>query len=590
MTYMLRQCASLAGIAALVLSAACGSDSSSGGTDPVVVPVPTGVTVAASGSRAAKVSFTGQSGDNSYVVQRADGASGGTFAQVGTMAASGTVLTYDDNGLTPGATYRYRVAAVRGTTTSTFSSEVSVTTASVGGAVSLTADITASRTLYADTLYTLKGFIHVTNGATLTIQPGTVIQGDFATLGSSLFIMRGAKISAVGTATSPIVFTSSQPVGQRQPGDWGGLILIGNGLINRTGNIEIEGTGTVTGTTSGTNYAVLYSGGTANDDSSGELKYVRVEFAGFAPSLNNELNSFTFGALGNKTKLSYLEALAGLDDAFEFFGGAVDGDHLVAYEAGDDNFDMSEGYSGRLQFLISLSTTVLAQRSGAGQPAADPEGIENDGCSGTGCTLAFNSTPFTMPVVANFTLVGTGNVATSGSSGGVGLMLRRGTGGYYVNGIVARFPRAGVSLRDAETYARAGNVATPDLATADLAVRSILFVETPTIFQSGGTSPQNSLDLTTNNLVAGTGTVGTLFTAFPATVDATTTAAAFDWTPVASSAATTGGLAAFTGKLAAAVATPLASGNGAVAGTAYVGAVAPGGTKWWDGWTRYAQK
>jgi hypothetical protein len=589
MTYTLRQCAALAAVAVMAVLAACGSDSNGGTTQPVVVPAPTGVTVTANGSRAAKVTFSGQTGDNSYVVQRADGATGGTFAQVGTVTATGTSLTYDDAGLTPGATYRYRVAAMRGATQSAFSSEASVTTAAVGGAVVLSTDITASRTLFSDTTYTLKGFIHVTNGATLTIQPGTTIQGDYATLGSSLFIMRGAKINAVGTATRPIVFTSSQPAGQRQPGDWGGLIIIGNGIINRTGSIEIEGTGTVTGATSGTNYQVLYSGGTANDDDSGELKYVRVEFAGFAPSLNNELNSFTFGAVGSKTKVSYVQALAGLDDSFEFFGGAVDGDHLVSYEAGDDNFDMSEGYSGRLQFVISLNTTVLTQRNGAGQPASDPEGIENDGCNGTGCTLGFNSAPFTVPMIANFTMVGTGDPATSGTSGGIGMMLRRGTGGYYVNGIVAKYPRAGISLRDAETYARAGSVPTPDLATADLAVRSVLFVETPTIFQTGGTSPQNALDLSSNGLVASGATTASIFTAFPATVGATTTASAFDWTPAAGSAAATGGLATFTAKLAAKVAAPLASGNGTIAGTAYLGAAAPGGTMWWDGWTRYAR-
>ncbi|MEO6528169.1 MAG: fibronectin type III domain-containing protein, partial [Gemmatimonadaceae bacterium] len=579
MTYTLRQFAALAGVAAISLAAACGSDSN-GGTAPIVVPVPTSVAAVASGSRAAKITFTGQAGDNSYVVHRAEGASGGTFAQVGTVAASGTALSYDDAGLTPGATYRYRVAAVRSGTQSSFSGDVSVTTLAVGGGANITADITAARTLFADTTYTLKGFIHVTNGATLTIQPGTVIQGDFTTLGSSLFIMRGAKINAVGTAANPIVFTSSRAAGQRQPGDWGGLIIIGNGLINRTGDIEIEGTGTVTGTATGTNYRVLYSGGTANDDDSGELKYVRVEFAGFAPSLNNELNSFTFGAVGSKTKLSYLQALAGLDDSFEFFGGAADGDHLVSYEAGDDHFDMSEGYSGRLQFLIAFQSTVLAQRDGAGQPSSDPQGIENDGCNGTGCTLAFNSTPLTVPVVANFTLVGTGDAATSGSAGGVGMMLRRGTGGYYANGIVARWPRAGVSVRDADTYARAGSVVAPDLATADLAVRSVLFVETPTVFQTGGTAPQNAFDLTANGLVSGTGATAALFTAFPATVSATTTASAFDWTPPAGSAGASGGLATFTGKLAAKSTAPLASGNGSVGGTAYVGAAAPGGTKW----------
>src|SRR4029453_9800376 len=106
-----------------------------------------------------------------------------------------------------------------------------------GGNVDVTQDISANTTWTADRTYTLKGFIHVLNGATLTIQPGTKIMGDFTTVGSSLFILRGAKINAVGTADNPIVFTSSRPAGQRQPGDWGGLIIVGNAKINRSGAV-----------------------------------------------------------------------------------------------------------------------------------------------------------------------------------------------------------------------------------------------------------------------------------------------------------------------------------------------------------------
>jgi hypothetical protein len=463
------------------------------------------------------------------------------------------------------------------------------------GAADITLDITTSRTLYAETTYTIKGFIHVLNGATLTIQPGTTIKGDFATVGSSLFIMRGAKIMAVGTQEDPIVFTSSRAAGSRQPGDWGGLIVIGNGVDNRSSvTVKLEGTGTATGTTSGTNYLVNYTGENAspsNNDNSGELRYVRVEFAGFAPVQNEELNSFTFAAVGNLTKVSYLQTMAGLDDAYEFFGGNVDADHLVAYETGDDAFDMSEGYSGRLQYLIAFNSKILDPRLDAGLPSNDPQGIENDGCNGSGCTAAFNTTPYTIPVVANFTLVGTGATASSGSSGGIGMMLRRGTGGYYVNGIVARFPRFGISVRDADTYARAGSATTPNLATADLAVRNILFADVTTVFDNGVSNTQNSFDMAGNSLVQSAATTASLFTAFPATApDVSTTAAAFDWTPSASSAAASGGLATFTGKLATATSTPLASGNGSVAGTSFVGAAQPGGTKWWAGWTVYAQK
>ena len=281
-------------------------------------------------------------------------------------------------------------------------------------------DITASRTLYSDTTYTLRGFVHVAQGATLTIQPGTVIKGDFAVPGSSLFILRGARIVAQGTADNPIVFTSSQPEGSRLPGDWGGLILVGNASANRAGDIAVEGTGTYTvGNDPGQNYLVNYittGGNTADADDSGSLSYVRVEYAGFAPSQNNELNAFTFAAVGSGTQLSYLQALAGLDDSFEFFGGTVDANHLVSYEAGDDHFDMSEGYRGRLQYLIAMQTTQFAQRPGVGSPSSDPQGIENDGCNGGGCTNGFDSGPFTTPVVANFTLIGTGDLASTGSA------------------------------------------------------------------------------------------------------------------------------------------------------------------------------
>lgn len=566
--------------------AACGDDN--GGTTAPVLTPPLGVQATATGLTSIRVQFNGTAGDNSYEIERAEGATG-AFAIATTVQApaAGGPVTYDDTGLKVQTQYRYRVTAVRGSQRSSASGETIASTLAFGaaGRIDVTTDITANTTWTADKVYVLKGFIHVANGATLTIEPGTRIEGDFNTLGASLFVLRGAKINAVGRADAPIVFTSSRPAGQRQPGDWGGLILVGNATLNRTGvEIELEGTNTAAGTTSGSNYKVTYSGGTTDSDNSGELRYVRVEFAGFAPSLNNELNSFTFAAVGSGTKLSYLQSMAGLDDSFEFFGGTVDASYLVSYEAGDDHFDMSEGYRGRLHHVIALQTTQLTPRTGAGSPSSDPQGIENDGCEGAGCQLGRNSTPFTTPLVANFTLVGTGNTATSGSSGGVGMMLRRGVGGWYVNGIVARWARAAVSLRDAETYLRAGSTATPDLATADLAVRNILMVENAAAFQAqSGSTVQNALDLAANALEAPAGvTTAATFTAFPTAVDASTTASAFDWAPAAGSAAASGGLATFTGRLATVA-------GAAVSGTAYRGAVNPAGPKWFQGWTTYAR-
>jgi hypothetical protein len=437
------------------------------------------------------------------------------------------------------------------------------------GAAVISQNITTDRTLYADTLYTLRGFIKVADGAKLTIQPGTIIQGDYNVLGSSLFILRGAEIDAQGTAADPIVFTSSRPEGQRQPGDWGGLIIVGNGIINRTGDVVLEGTGT-----GPENPQVLYSGGNNNADSSGTLRYVRVEFAGFATGPDTELNTFTFAAVGSGTTLEYLQALSGLDDSFEWFGGAVDAKHLVSYEAGDDHFDMSEGYSGRIQNIIGFQSRQLVPRTGAGNVAPDPQGIENDGCgAAAGCANGQDSQPLTLPMVANFTLVGPPAGISAGTSGGVGMMLRRGTGGIYVNGVVARWDRALLSLRDQTTLNRA--------TAGDLTLRNVHVAATSATFQPQvvGGSVQGTLDLTANAIEVSTSAATALFTALPPA--SPTGTAQLDWTPAAGSAIATGGMNAFTG----AVATKAGS---FVTATSYRGAAAPGGPKWWEGWTNYA--
>jgi hypothetical protein len=446
----------------------------------------------------------------------------------------------------------------------------------------LNADITASRTLFADTVYTLSSFVHVTGaGTVLTIEPGTTIQG---TQNSALFILPGARINANGTATAPIVLTSNQANGSRMPGDWGGLVIVGKGIINRAGTIELEGTGESTA-----NYVVNYSGGADNTDNSGTLRYVRVEFAGFGPAPNEELNSFTFAAVGSGTTFEYLQALAGLDDSFEWFGGAVDGKYLVSYEAGDDHFDAAEGYTGRNQYLIAFQTQMLDQRPGTGNQSTDPQGFEIDGCgsaSGSGCTDGYNSTPNNTPMFANFTLVGTGvNTDVAATSGGIGMVLRRGTAGLYANGIIARWPRAGISLRDTVTQRK--------FTDGVALLRNVLVVETGStastnapLFEGGTACPTTaatvcrfSIDATANNLTlaAGTVTAASIFGALPA---APASAAALDWSLPTGSPGRTGGTGTFTGALAT-------KGGTFILGTTYLGAADPTGAKWWEGWTHY---
>jgi hypothetical protein len=364
------------------------------------------------------------------------------------------------------------------------------------------------------------------------------------------------------------VFTSSRPVGQRQAGDWGGLIIIGNGIINRAAPVILEGTGT-----GPTNPAIDYAGGTNNADNSGRLKYVRIEFAGYATAPDAELNSLTLAAVGSGTEIDYVQSLNGLDDSFEWFGGAVDAKHLVSYNSGDDHFDMSEGYVGRLQFLIGYQQISVVPRPLAGNVSQDPQGIENDGCNGANCTAGQNSQPYTVPLVANYTLVGPPAGVNTQGTGTLGMILRRGTGGYYVNGIVARWARAAISLRDQSTLDR--------ITGGLLVLKNQLLTENAATFQpQSGATVQGAVDVGANaiEVSAAGSTAATVFTGLPATP----TAATLDWTPATGSAARTGGLAAFTGSLATKAGTFITA-------TSYRGAVDPAGPKWWQGWTSYAE-
>jgi len=239
------------------------------------------------------------------------------------------------------------------------------------------------------------------------------------------------------------------------------------------------------------------------------------------------------------------------------------------------------GFSGRIQFVVAQATTQLTPRTGAGFYSVDLEGIENDGCNGTGCDLGFNSAPFTIPLVANFTIIGCGQASCVGSGGGHGMMLRRGTGGYYVNGVIARWPTDGISLRDQQTYDRAGATATP-AATADLQVRNIVFAETNAKLFQAPSATQFALDPAANNLTLSAATAASLFAAIPAVGASPASINDFDFTPAAGSSIATAGLSTFTGAIATKAGT-------FVSGTAYAGGAAPGGPKWWQGWTSYAR-
>ncbi len=578
MTMSLRTRACVAATAAILALSGCS------GEDPVSPPAKGSLTVTISGlpaGTAASVSVTGPASFSQVVT-----ATQTLSVDAGSYAVSAAQVTV--------GIARYN-ATVTGSPAAVSSNGTSAVTVAYGltanPTIVLSGSIAASRTLTPDTNYVIRGFVYVNSGATLTINAGTRLVGDTTALGSALFVLRGARIVANGTESLPVVFTSQRSAGNRSPGDWGGLIIVGNARNNRSGSIIIEGSnGSVVGADPN---GIVYTGGSNDADNSGTLRYVRVEFAGYATLPDNELNSFTFAAVGSGTTFEYLQSVAGLDDSFEWFGGTVDGKYLVSYEAGDDHFDTSEGYRGRNQFLIAYQSTFLTPRAGAGAISADPQGFEVDGCNGGGCTAPSGANAqssgrddglYTMNLFANFTVIGVGSTQTTPTNGGVGMVLRRGTGGYYVNGVVSRWPRQAISLRDSTSNNRfvVDSLLARNLYFADNGTQNtgVMFDPTGTNFgQEAAFSGRNS-NIT---VAAGSVTAASLFLALPAGASSTT-GADFDWSPAASSPIATGGLNSFAAdpRIAARAGTFITP-------TAYRGAAAPGGPKWWANWTSYAR-
>lgn len=287
--------------------------------------------------------------------------------------------------------------------------------------------ISADKTLTSDKAWILKGYVKVTNGATLTIQEGTVIKSDVTEKGA-LIITRGAKIVAQGTAEKPIVFTSGRPAGSRNPGDWGGIVLLGKAPTNKTEPL-IEGG------------IDEHYGGTDAADNSGILKYVRIEYAGIAAFQNSETNSLTCGGVGSGTTIDYVMSTYGNDDAFEFFGGTVNPKHLVAYATADDDFDFDFGFQGTVQYAVALRDPKFVDPGDAGN------GIE---CDNDGTASA--ATPFTRPVISNMTIVGPNGAAGTASNHNYGNRWRRATNFVFLNSIILGSQKGGAAFESKATY------------------------------------------------------------------------------------------------------------------------------------------
>ncbi|MCF8371527.1 MAG: hypothetical protein K9H64_07885 [Bacteroidales bacterium] len=241
----------------------------------------------------------------------------------------------------------------------------------------------STQTWTSGNVYLLNGWVRVPNGVTLTIQPGTIIRGDYANQGA-LIVERGGTLIADGTAANPIVFTSNQAPGSRAAGDWGGIIVLGYATINVPG-----GTAIIEGGVGST------FGGTNDADNSGILKYVRIEFPGIAFSPNNEINGLTMGGVGSGTTLDYIQVSYSGDDSFEWFGGTVNAKHLIAFRGMDDDFDCDFGYRGMIQYGVILRDPAAADAAG------DSNGFEVDN-DGSGSS----NTPITQPVFSNVSVFG----------------------------------------------------------------------------------------------------------------------------------------------------------------------------------------
>ena len=290
----------------------------------------------------------------------------------------------------------------------------------------LSGNINTTTTLTSDKVWTLKGYVYVTDGAKLIIQPGTTIISDISEKGA-LCIERGAQILAEGTSSKPIIFTSGKPVGERTPGDWGGIVILGRAKTNRTSEPTIEGG-------IGRPY-----GGTNDLDNSGVLRYVRIEYAGIAAMPNSEINALTLGGVGSGTILENIQTIYANDDAFEFFGGTVNGKNLYAYATADDDFDFDFGYTGTITNGVAKRDPQFVDSGDAGN------GVECDN-DGTGSLAQ----PYTHPKLFNMILVGP-NVSTALANHNLGLRFRRATQFTMKNSIVWGWMKGGLSLESNET-------------------------------------------------------------------------------------------------------------------------------------------
>ena len=398
--------------------------------------------------------------------------------------------------------------------------------------VTIDADITTNTTWSCQNLYRIDAEVYVV-GATLTIQAGTVVQGTSGP--NALIVTTTGMIDAEGTAADPIVFTSANPEGTREPGNWGGVVLLGLAPINVPG-----GTNNVEGLDPGETRGSY--GGSDATHNCGTLRYVRIEFAGYVFGMDNELNGLTMGGCGSGTTIEYVQSHRGLDDGIEIFGGAVDVKHVIVSQGGDDGLDWDEGWVGRAQF-------VVCQEDNGSDRCFEADNREEER----------DASPRSDPTIWNATLIGR-NGATQ-----EGMRLRHGTAGDIHNVVVQDFTGAACVRVDGSPTLLQANAG--DLMVADSVLDHCGPTATPTFFEftadEGDTTTMFTGDWDAMNMEGTDALLGD-----PSNLDAP------DFAPGSGSPVGEAG------------AVPPAGGFFDMTAT-YAGAFAPGGTDWTAGWTAF---
>lgn len=338
--------------------------------------------------------------------------------------------------------------------------------------ISVNAQVVGNQTWTCDKIFVLESQVTVRSG-TLTIEPGTTIKGK---AGSALIIEKDAALNAVGTDKKPIVFTSNKRFGNKVRGDWGGLVFLGQAITNMGINMPAEGF-----------LLPRTFGGADPTHNCGTMKYVRVEWAGYALAPGSELNGITFYACGTETKVDYVQSHMGLDDGIEWFGGGFDASHIVVTGAQDDAIDFDSGFTGKLQnVFVHMDPTV-------GDSA-----IES-----TNNRSLPSQMPFTRPIIANATIVGSG--INGAQWGGGGVDLNQGSHIELYNSMVVNSTSPALFLRGLDVrrglFDGPTNIAGNIFDTSDANTQAVM------VSNDFGSSPQSVVEWLENasrkNLIRG---------------------------------------------------------------------------------------